>query len=54
MFFNPQFDEMQINHKWEQHLAVNRSEYDELTASLSLPLSGDFCKAVMRMEHTVG
>ena len=39
--------------KWEQLLKVNRSEYDQLVASLSLPLSLDFCKAVVRMEHTV-
>ena len=40
--------------KWEQQLTVNRSEYNELAASLSLPLSLDFCKAVVRMEHAVG
>ena len=43
-----------MNPKWEQQLKVNRSEYDEVMASLSLPLSSDLCKAVVRMEHTVG
>ncbi|CAI8058549.1 Ectopic P granules protein 5 homolog, partial [Geodia barretti] len=47
------YEEIELSPKWEQMLKVNRSEYEQLVASLSLPLSLDFCKAVVRMEHTV-
>jgi hypothetical protein len=50
---SPQYEEIELSPKWEQMLKVNRSEYEQLVASLSLPLSLDFCKAVVRMEHTV-
>ena len=48
-----QFEEMEMSPKYEQLLTVNRSEYNQLVSVLSLPLSLDFCKAVVRMEHTV-
>ena len=49
----PQFNEMTVNPMWDQKLITNRLEYAEVLASLSSPVSHDFCTVVMRMEHTV-
>ena len=49
----PQFNEMTVNPMWDQKLKTNRLEYAEVLASLSSPVSHEFCTVVMRMEHTV-